>query len=226
MNRSILSATYNSRFISKCGEKSLIVRSDKIDNCGRDDIDFLFCSGIRNIIDLRNLQNKKLNRFLNDYGMNIFNFPLPAHVDCEQWVSNCDIAFLDYYIFLIMRYSTIKTILQGFLTLSGGALLNCSLGRDRTGVVCFIIEIIAGFSKEFIVEDMAETDNNLLSQVNNEDLIEELNYEQARERASLLYDWFFKKYQSIENYLSQIGFKKHEVNALKIKMRFLSNGND
>ena len=58
--------------------------------------------------------------------------------------------------FLIMRYSTIKTILQGFLTLSGGALLNCSLGRDRTGVVCFIIEIIAGFSKEFIVEDMPD----------------------------------------------------------------------
>lgn len=222
----MLKATYNSRFISKRGEKSLIVRSDKIDNCYREDIDFLFCSGVRNVIDLRNLQDKKLNQFLQDYGMKILNFPLPASAEYDYGAFGCSIEFLNYYIFLITQYSVIKAIFRGMLTLFGGVLLNCSIGRDRTGVICFLIEIIGGFSKDFIVEDMAKTDKNLLKEFKKLELQAELNYEQARERASLLYDWFFKKYQSIDNYLTQIGLEECEITELKRKIRFLSNGDN
>lgn len=209
---SILNKTCNSRFISTNGNQSLLIRSDRIDLCDEKDIQYLVNLGIKNVIDFRNLKRKERNKFLESYDINFLNIPLPTYKYKKMIFSNsnkCD-CFFNYYKKIIKKYKKIGKILNSINNSVDGIVINCSKGRDRTGVISFILELVADYVKESIIEDMAISDKNL----DNKDLKFDLNYLQAKERAANLYEWFLKKYKNINLYL-----KKCKVDPLKLKLK-------
>ena len=73
---SLLKSTFNTRYLKVSCTKSFLIRSDKIDDCSEDDIEFLLSVGIKNVIDLRDLSNKKTNPNLSKYGIKLLNSPM------------------------------------------------------------------------------------------------------------------------------------------------------
>jgi len=224
---SILESTYNTRFISKSDTNSLLIRSDKIDECSRQEIAFLHSIGITTVIDLRDLTNKRINPYLSTYEMNFINCPMSVKADKQAFMQqygghgHC----FEYYTYLLTQYERIASVFAAINQDTGGILINCSAGRDRTGIVSFLIELLGEFDMQYIIRDMAISDTNLLSRTNTTNIVlqSNLDYEFALKRGERLYYWFFSTFDSISDYFSRCGIKEHEyvllVNRIKLLMK-------
>lgn len=204
---SLLDSTLNTRYLGNDSGQSLLIRSDKIDNCSENEIKFLSSHGIRNVIDLRDLSNKKTNPFLEKNDINLFNCPMPVKHDRDEFFKqypNGDC--FEYYVFLLSKYDRIRNFFEKIMLTNGGILFNCSAGRDRTGIISFLIELILDHNAEIISENMAISDRNLAIGVLHKDirLASDLNYEKAKKRALRLYNWFLDEYMTIDNYFTVV----------------------
>lgn len=225
---SLLKSTFNTRYLKVSCTKSFLIRSDKIDDCSEDDIEFLLSVGIKNVIDLRDLSNKKTNPNLSKYGIKLLNSPMNVSKLRKEFLKkfpngNC----FDFYVFLLTQYNRIKDFFEKLVLTEGGVLFCCSAGRDRTGIIAFLIELISGADKNYIVEDMSVSDLNLAKRnnVTNMELASNLNYDKAKTRALKLYNWFFESYSSVDGYLGKIGFDSNGISDIKIRINELLSNN-
>lgn len=221
---SLLKSTFNTRYLKTSCAKSFLIRSDKIDDCSEDDIEFLSSVGIKNVIDLRDLSNKKTNPNFSKYGIKLLNSPMPVSKDREEFLKKFPNGHcFDYYVFLLTQYNRIRDFFEKLVLTEGGVLFCCSAGRDRTGIIAFLIELISGADKKCIVEDMAVSDLNLTNRnnVTNMQLASNLNYDKAKTRAIKLYNWFFESYNSVDEYLKKVGFDTNRILDIKNKVNVL-----
>ena len=225
--KSLLKETYNTRYISLSGKASLLIRSDKIDLCSKETIAFLSEHGIKTIIDFRDLSNKKTNPYLDLYGIKLKNVQMSFSKDKENFLKSHESGFdcFDYYVYLLTRFDRIKDVFTKILDSTGGILINCSVGRDRTGVLSFLIEMIADFDKEYIANDMAISDTNLAAKGDNGKLQPFLSFEDAKKRALNLYDWVMKEFGGISQYISLVFNNKNYFKPLKKRIINLVGNN-
>ena len=103
-----------------------------------------------------------------------------------------------------------------------GVLIHCTAGKDRTGVVCAILLMLAGVTDDAICEDYAQTEiymEPVLVQLCAQNPA--LNFDALvarKENMQAFLDAFREKWGGAEEYLLHISLKPEQVERLKAKM--------
>ena len=136
-------------------------------------------------------------------------------------MNELDIPYI--YMSIVDNKKDIKDILNIILNSQTGILFNCTMGKDRTGVIAMILLLIANVSREDIIKDYSISDKNI------KELIIEYHRKKPNapefiglsksEYMSKTLDLFFDKYKSIDNYIYYLGFSNNDIN--KIRERFI-----
>ncbi len=134
-----------------------VFRSDAAIYPSEKDIAFLQGNGITTIIDTRTAGEveRKPHGFCNLEGFDYFNFPIVEGSGIPESVE----AVPDSY-FAIAHDPSITRIFQKIADAESGVIINCSAGKDRTGVNSALLLWLCGVSKEDIVSDYMITKEN------------------------------------------------------------------
>ena len=172
MNVSLCKNTLNTRWVYVNYKKTNTIRSDKLDKCTREEY-FMFKSlGIKAIIDLRENSKAKRSPCVVESGLEYYNISIPegdiyefySSIGVNPDVDSRRLAKADYYVNLLDKHiDSIKQVLQIWSQFDGHVVIHCSLGRDRTGIICAIIQSIMGAPHKEIIDEYALSANNLKS---------------------------------------------------------------
>lgn len=196
-----------------------IIRSNCPDNLTSSDINFLKKMGIKNIIDLRNnIEIKdKPSSFINNSDFNYYNLELTG---------GRNILKTSKYV-PILYFNTVqenKKIFYKFFRIlkneNGGTLYYCSAGKDRTGVLTALIQMLFNIDEKDIIADY------LLSSVYLKDIlnkyIKESNDKKIKdiiipkqEYMEKFLELFKEKYSTIENYMNEIGIQNNDIESIR-----------
>lgn len=104
----------------------------------------------------------------------------------------------------------------------GGILINCSAGKDRTGVVSMLLLLLAQVYEDDIIVDYQISYTYIRADIikmhkDNPDLPAFLGGSKLEYMEETL-KLFFTKYKSIENYFKYLGFNKKEIRKIKEKL--------
>lgn len=185
---------------------------------------YLYDYGVRCIIDLRG-QNEiekapnqmKGYRDVAYYHVDIFGDPNASLVpqDGRAFKDMGDL----YCIMLDQFQNSIRKVFEIFLDhLDTCVLFHCSAGKDRTGVIAALLLDLAGCHMYDIVKDYSE------SYENNHEIYDELLKMASKDNAHYLLsdptfmmkmmDHLYENYGSARGYLSLLGFKDEDIDAL------------
>lgn len=99
--------------------------------------------------------------------------------------------------------------------------INCALGKDRTGILCALVQSLSGASREYIIQDYVRSEHELepnkraiLEEVVDEHKLDESFTRSKPETITNLLDYIDQEYGSLENYCDYIGFNKNDRDAL------------
>lgn len=221
---SLLLSTLNTRCLV-CGNKNTIIyRSDMLDNCVKEDFDILSKLNIKVAIDLRNpnRKSKVVSAFFDEYNIKYYNYYFGSFDEEKRFFSNSiSDDFLKnktcYYLSLFESCKeTIKSIINDILNSTGGVLIFCKLGRDRTGLVCFLLGLLCGASKDELINEYASSDYYLENMLIYGD--ERLDFDYLNKMICNVYRAFFEKYSSVNDYVRELGFKLDDIEKLKYRV--------
>lgn len=128
------------------------------------------------------------------------------------------------YFEMVDGQKTILSIMRVFIKSNGGVLYHCASGKDRTGVVSALLLLLAGVCKTDILADYHISQvylDSMLKQFceTNKNIDENIVTPKTEYMERFLY-MFQQKYNSVEEYFSQIGLTDSEI--LELKMRLTS----
>ena len=126
------------------------------------------------------------------------------------------------YIKILDDYEQIRKVLEIIKNSKGSTLYNCTLGKDRTGVITMLLLLITGVTDDDIIADYSLSYVYLREDIRK---IHELNpslpaflgnskLEYMEETLRL----FKEKYIDIDNYMMILGFTKDEVSEIRNKL--------
>jgi len=182
-----------------------IIRSNLPINLTKDNIDFLIKNGIKTIIDVRTYADL-LNRpnILNQkpFSFNHIEMKGSGYPDLEDNIPQG-------YIEIIDDTKTIKKILEVIGETQGGVIINCSAGKDRTGIIVMLLLLIANAYDEDIIADYQISYTFLKNEIiqmhlQNTNLPSWLGNSKAEYMENTL-KLFRSKYGNINDYLQTIG---------------------
>ena len=227
MRRFLLSNTLNTRDLGGypigCGKVTTykaFLRSDVPIQVTDNDIELLLANNITTIIDLRSndeIQSKPC-AFKNDKKFEYYHCKihgdgsLPASVE----------AVSDSYFEMVDEQKTVLNIMRVFAKAEGGVLYHCTAGKDRTGVISALLLLLADVCKTDILADYQISQaylGSMLQQFCKSNKSVDINIITPKiEYMEKFLDMFQKKYNSVEEYFSQIGLSDSEVSQLKTKL--------
>ena len=202
---------FNRIYRSDYGEKSPSER----------DIQLLFSNKIKTIIDMRLLQKSNQNKSFFEYlkYFKYYNIPIEEGSQIPKSINDVPKSYIE-----IACSKNIKNILEIIANSENGVLLNCSAGKDRTGVVTAIIFMLCGVNKDEIIKDYMISKECLkekLIEIKNKNPDIDINIITPHESyISDFIDLFFKRFGNINNYLDWIGLS--DKDRIKIKNKLLN----
>ncbi|MFL0269380.1 tyrosine-protein phosphatase [Candidatus Clostridium radicumherbarum] len=227
MHRFLLSSTLNTRFLGGYSIDSgygtsykEFLRSDVPILVSDEDIKQLLFNNITTIVDLRSdeeVQSKPCalksdKRFEYHHCKVHGDGCLPASVEAVPYS----------YFEMVDEQKTILNIMRVFAKAKGGVLYHCTAGKDRTGVISALLLLLAGACRKDIIADYQ------ISQVYLDSMLHEfckvnknidLNIITPKtEYMEKFLGMFLQKYNSVEEYFSQIGLSDSEIWRLKMKL--------
>lgn len=131
-----------------------VIRSDVQNYPDEEDCLFLKSNGITTIIDMRGTNDvlKKPSGFCGREGFTYYNFPIDEGSGIPASVDEVPKSY--------MRIASAKSVSDVFLCVANadsGVMINCTAGKDRTGVVSAILLLHAGVSDRDITENYVLT---------------------------------------------------------------------
>lgn len=227
MRRFLLSSTLNTRdlggYSMDCGKVTsykVFLRSDAPIKVSDDDIELLLSSNITTIVDLRSDDEVQLkpcalkdNKKFEYYHCKIHGDGcLPASAETVS----------DSYLEMVDEKKTVLNVMRVFARAKGGVLYHCAAGKDRTGVISALLLLLAGVCKEDILADYQISQvylNSMLQQYCKINKNVDVNIITPKiEYMEKFLDMFKQKYNSVEEYFSQIGLSDNEILGLKMRL--------
>ncbi len=204
-----------------------IYRADSLAKLTEKDIDALKSLGINVVIDLRysNETENEINPLNNLDGFEYYNVSLLDGVFSNDLKGGFPPSLEEMYIQLVDEAKDLLIeVLRIIIKSSDKKIVyHCTAGKDRTGVITVLLLLLAGVSKEEIINDYSLTYGYIKDSV--EKMIENavktgivlprFLFKSDRESMIEFLDYFTKKYGDVEKYLLQVSMKKEEILELK-----------
>lgn len=225
--KSILESTMNTRDLGNYriqGTKhytlnNRIYRSDRCDTLSIRDKELLLDRGITTIIDLRSEleADAKPSAFANDDAFRFLHYPIVEGMMPPNSLEEVPMSYME-----IAHADCMKEVFKTIANAPGGVLFHCTAGKDRTGVVSAIILSLAGVSDDDIVYDYAisrECNKLRLEAFLKEhpEIDREIVLANEKSMVSFL-GMLRKEFDSVEQYLLNIGITNEEIQNLKNKL--------
>ena len=218
---SILKNTNNTRPVFIHGQVSRLFRSDRLTACDEEDIKYLIDHNIVCVIDLRNLEGKEFNELLLSEKIDFNNVPLKYSAkEFENESEENERSMAHYYMCFVKQYDKIKEIFDIILNSDSNIIINCAFGRDRTGTIVALAQMLCGCADDEIVENYALTDK-IYCNLQLEHLFKikkYINYEIAKETMKKFIFLFKSEFKDAERYFLQLGYTPSEIITLKNKI--------
>lgn len=178
---------------------------------------------IKSFFDLRSHDEFE---FIADSGISHLHFPLTSDVHLPRQPEASD--YLYYYQQIIKKNSSqIATLLNALLQqlAQGSCLIGCYAGKDRTGVICYLIHRMLETPIEEIATDYNHSSKSLLKAkefFSNNAIRKKLSLDEYCQRFSLcpsifnaFHQWFDGQYPIITDYCDNIGLADDYCMKLK-----------
>lgn len=228
---SLLETTLNTRDLgdhkTNAGKVTIfkrIYRSDYGNKPPNDkDIKLLLTNKITTIIDMRYIQNKDNNAIKNYFEkikyFRYYNYPIEEGSQIPKSINDVPKSYIE-----IACSKNIKNILEIIANSENGVMINCSAGKDRTGVVTAIIFMLCGVIKDEIIEDYMNSKECLKEKFteikeNNPNI--DINIIIPHETYIIDFmELFYKRFGNIYNYMEYIGLSINDM--IKIQNKLLN----
>lgn len=198
-----------------------LIRSDAPHYLTLENLDEFYKLGVKTTIDVRTEVTalKYRSPFKDDPRFNYYNFPVSEgdpsrwHI-YEEWPQN----YLDMVNNPTSFYGIFKTIAEA----EGVVYYHCSAGKDRTGIITFLLLSLVGVSRKQIIDDYKVSGQLIDQNIHKVRALhpsfpESLGASPAFFMAEFI-RLFMKKYQSVEKYLLGIGLTKDDIKKIKNKL--------
>lgn len=225
--KSLLETTLNTRdlggYQNEITGKSLrpwsVLRSDVQNYPSDRDIALLKSKSICTIIDMRGLKDvqRKPSGFADKEGFRYLNIPIDEGSGIPASTDVVSQSYMD-----IAESKNIARIFKTIAAAPGGVMINCTAGKDRTGVVSAVLLGLCGVSEEDIVADY------MLTKIYNKERFEmihknypeiDMNIVIPTQRYMTGFICLLKgKYGSFRDYLSAIGVMDAEIEEIASKL--------
>lgn len=226
--KSLLETTLNTRdlgvYRSKTTGKALrpwgILRSDVQNYPSDRDLALLKSKNIRTVIDMRGEKDvlRKPSGFASAEGFFYHNIPIDEGSGIPESVDAVSGSYM-----AIAQSRNIARIFKTIAAAPGGVMVNCTAGKDRTGVVSAVLLGLCGVSEEDIIADYLLTrqynrERFALIHQNFPDIDMNIVIPQARYMEEFL-SLLKTKYGSFQGYLAAIGVTDDEAEKIAAKLR-------
>ena len=198
-----------------------VIRSDALKFLLEKDKEFLLRNNIKTQIDLRTERVVSFipSSLVDDNRFTYYNFPL-TEGSMKSLEENDSVSSL--YSRMVENKAVFYNVFKTFINVEGGVIVNCTAGKDRTGMVIYMMLSLCGIDFETIVKDYVLSDEYIeerLPIVRQEikDFPKFLGYAKE-EYLREFHLAFTNKYQNVESYLLTIGLTKEEIEQVKTKL--------
>ncbi len=197
------------------------IRSDAPQYLSKEGRDFFYEKGIRTVIVLRTIDIAQ--RFISTYR----DDPRFHYVKCpitegSNAYSKNETESPQTYMKMLEHFDTFYTIMKTFIDTPEGVFYNCSAGKDRTGVVTFLLLDLAGVDRQTILEDYAVSEKHIEERIG---LVRSAHPDFPSSMGHSKKEWFLaffntfdQTYRSARQYLLRIGLTPYQITKLKHKL--------
>ena len=227
MERILFNLTLNSRDIG--GVKSplgkikhrVVIRSDALRFLNEDDKIFLIENNIKTQIDLRteSVTSRIPSSLINDERFSYYNFPL-VEGSMKSLEENDSIASL--YLRMIENKEVFYKVFKTFIAVDGGIIINCTAGKDRTGIVIYMMLSLCGVDFKTILEDYVSSDKYIKERLPIvREIIRDFPKFLGDAKEEYLREFhrrFSLKYGTVKEYLISTGLSKEDIDRIKEKL--------
>ena len=227
MKEVLFNLTLNSRDIggysSNLGtiKHNVVIRSDALKFLTEENKSFLIKNYILTQIDLRteNVVRRFPSSLEDDNRFSYNNYPL-IEGSMKSLEENDSVSSL--YSRMVENKEVFYNVFKTFINSKGGVIINCTAGKDRTGMVIYMMLSLCGIDFETILEDYTLSDKYIeyrlpLVRKEIEDFPKFLG-DAKKEYLIEFHKNFINKYQSVENYLLNVGLTLEEINMIRKKL--------
>lgn len=196
-----------------------LIRSNLPNNISTNDIRFLKNLNIKDVIDLRSLEEvkNKPSVFENNKDFNVFHIEIIGGREIPESSEKVPISYIN----MLEQKDKIKEIFE-ILKTKEKILYFCNAGKDRTGVITTLILQTLGANKKDIINDYILTkkymENSLKKYTTDKELLNIITPKEIYMEKYL--EYFEEKYQTIDNYLKLIGIKLDDIELIRKKFLF------
>lgn len=196
------------------------IRSDALTFITEEEKEFLIENNITLSIDLRTEQviNKIPSPFLKDSRFEYHSFPLQEGSGIPLTDENAS----SLYMRMVKNYDTFRRIFTLIADTNKNVIFNCTAGKDRTGILSFLLLGLVNVSEKDILDDYEISSENIYSSIgkiikHNPTFPKNLGYSKRIYLQDFLV-MFKKKYTNVENYLHFIGLDQNRIDKIKNKL--------
>jgi len=209
----LLFSAVNSRWLKVNGKETRILRSSTLGNLELADRKRLHELSVETLIDLRCLKDySQIDLLCQEF--EYINIPLSYIMPSSD---RPDLETECCYMHIISQAEQIRKILHTIINIKKNAAVFCAIGRDRTGVVCAVLQMLCGCSVSEIIQEYSISDQ--IYEHTDMGMQKGFSYEAAQMGMIRFLNAFFQKYHSIEQYLSCIGISSQEIAAIRNKLQ-------
>ena len=228
MKRYLIDYLMNARdlggYVTKDGKSvpyGLFIRSDAPHYLSQEGRDAFYAMGITTVLDFRttDITGKFVSTFRDDARFVYLNYPI---FEGSNAYSKSEEESPQTYMRMLDHMDTFKAIMLGFINAPGGVFYNCSAGKDRTGVVTFLLLDLIGVDRATIVDDYAVSEKHIEERIG---LVREAHPtfpssmgHSKKEWFLTFFDLFDKTYGSARRYLLKAGLTPYQITKLKKKL--------
>lgn len=198
-----------------------IIRTDALRFINEEDKEYLLSHNVKTQIDLRteNVIYRIPSALTNDERFNYYNFPL-VEGSLKSLEDNDSISGL--YLRMIENKIVFYNVFKTFINNEGGMIVSCTAGKDRTGIIVYLLLSLLGAKFDIILEDYVLSDKCINERL---ELVREqvkgfpkfLGYAKA-EYLIEFHEGFCEKYKTVENYLLSVGLTENDIRKIKDKL--------